>query len=102
MDQNANTILSHEMFLRRRQRLSIEQLQVLIEVGDNLLPTLYLPELEQLKEEKERAQTVIDEFEQVLTRRDVTDQHLTELIDLSETLIVDINKSIWQAATHTN
>ena len=76
--------------------MSIDQLTVLIEVGENLLPTVYLPELDQLKVELVRSQRVMDDFNKVSVRaHGVTDEHLTSLIFESETLVVDMNKSIW-------
>lgn len=57
--------VTEDVFIRRRQRLSIEQLGVLIDVGENLLPTVFLPELHQLKTELSRALQLTRELDTV-------------------------------------
>ena len=75
---------------------------MLIEVGENLLPTVYLPELDELKQELVRAYSVLESLNQVSSRMiGVSDHHMTELIYKSETLVIDLNKPILQAVLHT-
>lgn len=54
-----------QIFVWRRQRLSVEQLGTLIEVGETLLPTVYLPELDLLKEERVRVDHLLSNLNQI-------------------------------------